>query len=342
VLKEREIDLTLKYFGIERYNKLLPVASGTANQNYIIKDCKRAHKTAIEDLVLRKRSHKYSSVLQIRFEEEYLRHVYSKGVPVPVPLKDKNGDCWFNLDKGTYQLYPYISGRDFVCKNSSDVLQGGAFLGKLHLAVKDFVPKNERILPRYDDPSVILDVIYKTVAQNTFEITKEEKGVLDYVIRQAIFIKKKMPDLKYNLLPKLVIHGDYHPANVKYEKEEICGLFDFDWISRQPRIRDVADGIIFFSSKRKENIRGNDIFSLTSGYVMDMERARIFIKAYEKNVNIPLTSEENQYLLYFILARLIHSRVQALQKIPLNRSVEMLTLGMEVILKWVNENWCKI
>ena len=118
----------------------------------------------------------------------------------------------------------------------------------------------------------------------------------------------------------------------------ICGLFDFDWVSLQPRLRDVADGIIYFASRRNQNITGNNIFSLASGYTLDIERSKKFINAYCRNVYIPLLKEEIKYIPYFIKARLMHSRVQALSKIPRHQAVKMLTEGMKPILLWIHEN----
>jgi Ser/Thr protein kinase RdoA (MazF antagonist) len=341
-LSKNKINMLLENFGIKEYRELLPITSGTANKNYIIKGCKGVYGAYIGDLVLRIRSLKYSSELQMLFEEEYLRHVYSNGISVPVPLRSKNGQCWHNIDGNTYQICPFITGGEFDCNNDNDVAEGGAFLGRLHSAVYDLVPINERYLPRYDDPDVIIDVIYKTIDKNCSKITEEERKTLEYIIEQTILIKENVPDHLYNHLPKLIIHGDYHPANVKYAKGKICGLFDFDWISRQPRIRDVADGIIYFSSRRNENIIGDNIFSLTSGYSMDLNRIRIFLHDYNESVNFPLTPEEKKCIPYLICARLIHSRVQALSKIPEEQDVKMLTYGMEEILNWVNNNRGKV
>ncbi|NLC68537.1 MAG: phosphotransferase [Clostridiaceae bacterium] len=335
MISENKVSILLNNYEIEDYGQLLPITSGTANKSYLLKDCKGLY---TGNLVIRIRSLKYSSELQMLFEEEYLRHVYSKGIPVPVPLKVKNGQCWYNVDGNTYQIYPFIDGGDFDCNSDSNVTEGGTFLGKLHTAVSDFMPVNERYLPRYDSPDLIMDALNKTMKKNWSKITGEEKRVLEFIIEQTMLIKENVPDRVYDSLPKLIIHGDYHPANVKYKNGKICGLFDFDWVSRQPRIRDIVDGIIYFSSKRDENIKGDNIFSLTSGYIMDLRRIKIFFDAYNKSVNLTLSPQEINCIPYLICARLIHSRVQALPKIPEKKAVKMLTYGMEEILNWVNNN----
>lgn len=362
----------LENFRIKTYSEINVISNGTANRNYLVKvkskseyknnkndnkidgkngskrDNKSDNKSETKNAgysdtviyVIRERSPKYSSGEQILFEEEYLHHVCSKGIPVPVPLKGMNGECWCLYNEKVFQVYPFIDGSEFDCDNDTYVEEGGRFLGRLHSAVIDFAPKIRRNLPRYDDPAVILCEIKKAAGNDktTIVMNPEDRDVLNYVLKQSTDLQKNFNDEIYHNLPRLYIHGDYHPANVKYMNGTICGLFDFDWVSFQPRLRDVVDGVIYFASRRIRNIAGNDIFSLATGYHLDFERSLKFLKAYCENVSMPLTRDEIKHIPSFMKARLIHSRVQALPKIPKEMAVKMLTEGMKDVLSWIDEN----
>ncbi|HHV96363.1 MAG TPA: phosphotransferase [Clostridiaceae bacterium] len=336
--KSEVFDKVLKSFGISTHSKIDVITNGTANKNYLVKVESETSSTVL--YVIRERSPKYSSREQILFEEEYLHHIYSKGIPVPVPLKNIYGECWYYYDEKVYQMYPFIGGGKFNCDSDVDVEESGRFLGRLHSAVIDFVPKNNRDLPRYDDPAVFISEIRRVTKDEITAawINDEEKDILNYILEQAEKLMTDFKDETYHSLPKLYIHGDYHPANVKYLNGTICGLFDFDWVSCQPRIRDVTDGIIYFSSRRSTNVEGSDIFSLATGYNPDLERSRKFLKAYSENVSMPLTKDELKHIPFFMKARLIYSRVQALPKIPKEMAVKMLTVGMRDVLSWIDEN----
>jgi len=247
---------------------------------------------------------------------------------------------WYYYNEKVYQVYPYIYGGEFNCASDSEVEESGRFLGRLHSAVVDFIPKVNRNLPRYDDPAVFLREVSKFAEDEAtaIKVDQECKDILNYVLKQAEELKRNFKDEAYHNLPKIYIHGDYHPANVKYMNGSICGLFDFDWVSFQPRVRDVTDGIIYFSSKRTGNITGNDIFSLATGYNLDFERSKKFLKAYSESVRIPFTRDEIKHIPFFMKARLIHSRVQALPKVPEKMAVKMLTVGMKDVLSWIDEN----
>jgi len=337
-IKSEVFERVLSDFGISTFSEINVITNGTANKNYLVKVESKSSDTV--SYVVRERSPKYSSREQILFEEEYLHYIFSKGIPVPVPLKNVNGKCWCYYNEKVYQVYPYICGGEFNCASDSGVEESGRFLGRLHSAVIDFIPNVNRNLPRYDDPAVFLREISKVAEDEAtaIEIDQEDKDILNYVLKQAEELKRSFKDEAYNNLPKLYIHGDYHPANVKYMNGSICGLFDFDWVSLQPRVRDVTDGIIYFSSKRTGNITGNDIFSLATGYNLDFERSKKFLKAYSESVRMPLTRDEIKHIPFFMKARLIHSRVQALPKIPEEMAVKMLTVGMKDLLSWIDEN----
>jgi homoserine kinase type II len=47
-------------------------------------------------------------------------------------------------------------------------------------------------------------------------------------------------------LPEVVIHSDYHPGNLVFDGEEICGLVDFDWSKIDLRAFDVALALWYF------------------------------------------------------------------------------------------------
>ncbi|HOJ10784.1 MAG TPA: phosphotransferase [Clostridiales bacterium] len=353
-LSSENLKSILEAFSIKDFDEVLPIANGTANKNYLV--------VASPSLVIRERSSKYSSEEQMLFEEEYLNHVFSKGIPVPVPLKTLNHLCWYSCHNRVYQVYPFIGSnpgdnRDYNvgdgkgnCADSiegdgendyngkNDVEEAGGFLGRLHSAVNGFTPQTLRNLPRYDDPSIIIHEVSRIIEKSINTITVEERKTLEYILEQAKLVNMHINDEVYYSLPKLLIHGDYHPANVKYMNGKISGLFDFDWVSLQPRIRDITDGIIYFSSKRNENLTGNNIFSLATGYIFDLEGMRLFIKGYSQNVSLPVLEEEIKNIPYFIRARLMHSRVQALKKIPEALSIKMLTEGMKHLLSWIDEN----
>ncbi|MFK7694296.1 phosphotransferase enzyme family protein [Paenibacillus sp. HJGM_3] len=308
------------------------IPGGTANRNFIIQG-------GGEERVLRRRNSKYSGEAQLRYEAEYLRHMAAHGIPVPAPLHNRMGQLWtVSNDGGVYQLYPFLGGQPFDRERIEQVEDAGRFLAALHDAGESFVPLASRTFPRYDRPADMMEAVESVRSDRHSVLLPEEKRIFDFLIARLQSLQAQLSDTVYWALPAAVIHGDYHPANVKYAGNRVCGLFDFDWVGVQPRIRDVADGLIYFSGVRDDLLDGGDIFSLTRACTFAPERCRAFLQAYQSEASRRLDDRELACLPWQMTARLINSRVLALPKIPSVRYVEMLTEGMESPLIWLAEH----
>lgn len=55
--------------------------------------------------------------------------------------------------------------------------------------------------------------------------------------------KEQFDRVKYNKLPKQLVHFDLHPGNVNYVGNNVSGIFDFDWVRFDNRISDFAGAI---------------------------------------------------------------------------------------------------
>jgi homoserine kinase type II len=61
-------------------------------------------------------------------------------------------------------------------------------------------------------------------------------------------LSEALPQNLYDTLPHLVIHGDYHPGNLKFQEGRVVGQFDFDWANFDARCFDVALALSYFCS----------------------------------------------------------------------------------------------
>ena len=88
-------------------------------------------------------------------------------------------------------------------------------------------------------------------------------------------------------MPRVPVHCDYHPGNLKWVDEQGVGLFDFDWSKLDYRLFDVAQGIAYFCSSWEGPDDGE----------VRLDKAAIFLRAYQDeaarfDVPGPLGAEE--------------------------------------------------
>ncbi len=75
----------------------------------------------------------------------------------------------------------------------------------------------------------------------------------------------------YNQMPKLVIHGDFHPGNMKFQAEKVMGLFDPDFSRTETRCFDIALSVNYFCTSWEEGSNGE----------MSLEHLEIFLRGYQ-------------------------------------------------------------
>lgn len=97
-------------------------------------------------------------------------------------------------------------------------------------------------------------------------------------------------DGEFQGMPKIPIHCDYHPGNLKYRNEKCVGLFDFDWSKIDYRLFDVALALVYFTSTWDEAAAG-----------LRPDKFSLFLRSYNgacrglANIN-PLTEQEQRCL----------------------------------------------
>ena len=102
------------------------------------------------------------------------------------------------------------------------------------------------------------------------------------------------------------------------------GVFDWDWASRQPRMVDVADGLLFFCGVRRAPLIAGDIWSLTGAFAINEERVEHFLRGYRRA--LAPAADELRALPDLMRARWLYCRVDAARrKVEPDRAVEFIT-----------------
>jgi Ser/Thr protein kinase RdoA (MazF antagonist) len=291
---------------------------GTANFNFRLK-------TSAGAFFIRQRNPRYSSQERLEFEHYLRRHLSERGFPIPRVIPTKQGQSWAQLPTGAYEVFAWVEGTAY---EREALAEAGHTLGLFHKYLSDFTPRIAS--PRLDDPRLSLKTLQSL--SGLFS-SPEEKAYYQELLFHTMQLAESFSAELYWSLPKVTIHGDYHPANVLGRPEGAMWLFDFDWAGYQPRLRDLADGLLFFAFERQQPIKGEDIRSLTGPWKADQRRAHVFLERYEAEYQ-PLTCEEQGALLLFIKARWLWCRLDAAsRKIPENQRCAYLMSGTLESLK---------
>jgi len=293
--------------------------SGTANASAIIE-------LGHERMLLKRRNPRYAVPDWVAFDHALMAHLSVRGVPVPVPIATREGNSWVTLDDAVYELFEFLPGDEHCGGDVGQVRAAGEMLARFHLASDDFEPPAEKTWARYHSPADIVAGL---------ATIRDDSPALAVADRVAAQLVTRLPDETYWALPTTIVHGDWHPANLKFDGERVAGVFDLDWCTRQPRAVDLADGLLFFCSHRDEPIVPGDIWSLTQTMRMDAELTRAFGAGY--TTVLPPTDEELAALPDLMRCRWLYCRVDAAaRKVEAGRRVEFLLRDLLTPLDWID------
>jgi Ser/Thr protein kinase RdoA (MazF antagonist) len=311
---------------------------GTANASVVIV-------TNRGQFFLKRRNPRYCDPDQLSYDHSVLHGLAQAGLPVPHVVRTPEGSRWLRLGEQVYEMFQFIDGQDFNPNSPEEIAAAGTALGTFHRASVRLHPSGKKDWPRYFDPKVsherlvaVRQRLREGNAGDLGSFTPEQVDkTLAYLMAQAKACTKNLPTRAYESLPHTIVHGDWNSANLRFRDHQVVGITDFDWVGHQPRLLDVADGLIYFGATRENNLDGGDIWSLTQPFTFQWDRMALFLEAYRALV--PLADAEMQVLPDFLRQRCLYIRVDAMaRKVPEADQLRFVVTGVEEPLQWIAAN----
>ena len=241
---------------------------------------------------------------ELLFEHSLIRRLLAKGTP-PVARVHQTwtGETylqksWDGEEPLFYAVFDFLGGEDrytWVDPHCTplEVQRSAETLAQFHASVSDFSPQGRRVEPE------ILDLLPRVAGLVGLAPWMGRGTVFDaHLLENLPLIQDEIDNTilvldqpASKLMPRLVIHCDFHPGNLKFLGDEVAGVFDFDWSKIDYRSFDVALAVFYFLTHWEDSLDGS----------LDLELLRIFLNAYQSECRRaqavpPLNETEFHYL----------------------------------------------
>jgi homoserine kinase type II len=274
--------------GIENSNFFLDTAKDGIKQEYVL--------TIFERLIAQ----------QLPFYLELMRHLANKGVPVPKPIENKQGEILFTLKGKPAAIVTKLPGLSRLQPEANHCALVGEMLAKMHLAGKDFA--------KYQENLRSLDWWQKTIPSVLPHLDTSQKELITHELKtQEEFFSSGT----YDGLPQGASHCDLFRDNVLFDpkgsdvsQDQLGGFFDFYFAGTDKWLFDIA-------------VTANDWCLADNKQDLDPVRLDAFMKAYQ-SVR-PLTKEEQASWPLMLRAAALRFWVSRLWDFYLPRDAQMLT-----------------
>jgi homoserine kinase type II len=242
---------------------------------------------------------------ELIFEHTMIDHLVAKKFPpVARVQRTRTGKSYVEKPAGEsgegpvfYAIFDYLAGEDRYtwvdpkC-TEAEVRRSAEILAQFHSAMSDFVHAGQRA-----EPEIL--TLLPTIPQVAAKCHAQSKHTLfdAYLAENLSLIESEVAQTGSLLgsisseMPRVIIHCDYHPGNLKFLGEEVVGVFDFDWSKIDYRCFDFGLAAFYIFTSWEASSDGN----------LHLKPLGFFLEAYQKECTklgciSPLTEEELRLL----------------------------------------------
>ncbi|MFM7331510.1 MAG: homoserine kinase [Brachymonas sp.] len=236
---------------------------------------------------------------QLPFYLYLMKHLAQRGIPVPDPQVDKNGDVLLTVLSKPACVVNRLRGSSELAPSPAHCATVGAMLARMHLAGQDFSRSqpNLRGLPWVSET---VPVVLPHLSDSQAQLIRSELAFQQHVASSSL----------YAALPHGPVHADLFRDNVMFDNGELTGFFDFYFAGVDTWAFDIAVCL-------------NDwCIDLASGEA-DLMRQTAFLQAY--NAERSLQAAERMLLPAMLRAGALRFWTSRLWDFHLPREASMLT-----------------
>ena len=286
---EEQAALLMSQLGLGELTELRGIEGGIENTNYFAT-------TDLGDYVLTLFERLNHS--QLPFYLYLMKHLAEKGIPVPNPAANSDGDILHTLCDKPAAVVNRLLGKSQLTPDVVHCAAVGAMMARMHLAGEDYnrSQPNLRGLAWWNDT---VPVVLPYLEEDQARLLQSELAFQNHIAQGAA----------YQALPKGPVHADLFRDNVMFEGEKLTGFFDFYFAGNDTWLFDLS-------------VCMNDwCIDLNSGEHAP-ERALAMLNAYQEVR--PLRSAERQLLPAMLRAGALRFWISRLWDFHLPREASML------------------
>ena len=234
-------DLTqwIKQFPLGQALALDGIASGIENSNFFLTTERGEYVlTVFENLDFE----------QLPFYIQLMRHLAERGIPVPAPVANADGELVVALHGKPAAIVSKLAGSSQMDPQPVHCAEVGAMLARMHLAAQDF-PLSQPNLRGLDWWRATAPAVLPHLSADNARLLREEIAVQE----------EHAASPAYARLPRGPVHADLFRNNVMFVGDTLTGCFDFYFAGVDTWLFDLAvtvnDWCIALGSGRLDEAR---------------------------------------------------------------------------------------
>jgi len=248
------------------------IKRGFVNDNWVVETTQGRY------FVKRRHSHLRQLDL-IRAQHDLMEWLRQAGFPAPAIVPTISSETFLVLDDEFYEIHGYIEGEPYDPERPTHLEEAAVMLGRYHTYVQGFSPQALCNLGALYSPTILSTTLADLGDAWGLDLNPDLAQIAGRLEAHALDLAARLAGL--GTLPHLVIHGDYYGGNLLFDGDRIVGVVDYDKARWQPRVIELAEALIYFTTERPGHLR-HIVYSGT----LDLGVVHQFLVAYADMVSL--------------------------------------------------------
>jgi homoserine kinase type II len=269
---EGELRQALAYYDLGKLRTAWQIKRGFVNDNWAVETAQGQY------FLKRRHPHLHQSDL-IRAQHDLMEWLWQAGFPAPAIVPTANGKTFLTLDDQFYEIHEYIEGQPYDHNRPDHLEEAATTLGRYHTCVEGFASQSLRNLGTLYSPTILRTTLTDLSEAWGLDRNPDLAKIAGQLEAHALDLAARLAG--FSTLPHLVIHGDYYGGNLLFDGNRIVGVVDYDKARWQPRVVELAEALIYFTTERPGHLK-HIVYSGT----LDLGVVRQFLAAYTDMVSL--------------------------------------------------------
>jgi Ser/Thr protein kinase RdoA (MazF antagonist) len=236
-----ELADVLSHYDIGKIRKVMRLVGGSKRAPKIVATTTRGR------FLLKRRLQSKDDVYRAAFAHAVQSHLSKRYFPIaPLVTTRDQLSTLLQLRGNIYELFKFVGGVRYK-GSAEETIDTGRQLARFHQYLANFEFEWEPLKASFHDSATVRGHL-KTVASGG---TPRPKRQLQEVGEELMALYNtssvRVNELGFDTWPDQVVHGDWHPGNMLFDKGKLVAVLDFDSVKIAPPITDLANAMLQFS-----------------------------------------------------------------------------------------------
>jgi Ser/Thr protein kinase RdoA (MazF antagonist) len=236
-----EMSDVLSHYDIGKIRKVMRLVGGS----------KRAPKIVVTTsngrFLLKRRLKGKDEVYRVAFAHAVQGHLARKYFPIAPLLTTRDGvSTILQVGESIYEMFKFVGGSRYA-GSAEETSDTGRQLAKFHQYLENFKFEWEPLKASFHDSSTVRGHL-KTVASDIAQSNERNQHLCGEELMSFYNASSvRVNELGFDSWKQQVVHGDWHPGNMLFDKGKLTAVLDFDSVKIAPPITDLANAMLQFS-----------------------------------------------------------------------------------------------